>query len=227
MGTLWNASSPGSDLQQTLLTSNGGTMNQVYLPCNTTIKLGSNLPINLYSMRQDFGPMSNPFVFVAALRGSDVIPGTFYVSYVYEFKNPIGSAWDYGVIPFIYPADVEPHDTASVVLLEDTEDYGPGTVFLYDNGRFTHEGEEVELGEDVFLTEYWADQSDFNDPSAFLPSLYGVWNDHPSFTIGLGLKLTYANASNTSVATGTVSCPYDMIPLSFLREYPVDLAYSN
>lgn len=43
-GTLWSGQSGGDSLQQTLVTSNGGLMNQCYVPADSEIKLGGALP---------------------------------------------------------------------------------------------------------------------------------------------------------------------------------------
>lgn len=43
-GTLWCGQSPSDDLQQTLVTSNGGIMNQCYVPADSRLALGQNLP---------------------------------------------------------------------------------------------------------------------------------------------------------------------------------------
>lgn len=40
---------------------------------------------------------TNPFVFVAGSQGTGVVPGYFMITYHYVFKNPIGSAWQFGV----------------------------------------------------------------------------------------------------------------------------------
>lgn len=68
------------------------------------------------------------------MRGGEVIPGTFYVEYTYELKNPIGASWSYGSRPFIHASEIVPHDNVSAVLMEGTDQYGPGTVFTYRDG---------------------------------------------------------------------------------------------
>lgn len=90
MGTLWNDAPPSQNLQQSLFTSNGGTMTQCYVPCDTTIALGTNLQQNLFTGSGDLNYDTNPFIFVALLRGANVVPGYFYVSYIFDFKNAIG-----------------------------------------------------------------------------------------------------------------------------------------
>lgn len=132
MGTLWNASSPYDDLQQSLFTSNGGCMTQCYVPCDTRIQLGSNLQQNLFTTYGEINSNTSPFLFMAGVAGADVVPGYFYVSYVFDFKNPIGSALKYvrdytTVIDALTKSIV--HGNNSIVILQGTKNYGPGTVF--------------------------------------------------------------------------------------------------
>lgn len=134
MGTLWNGSAPSSNLQQTLFTSNGGLMTQCYVPAVSEIKLGNNLPQNVFNTNGPLEQGTNPFMFLAALRGAAVVPGYFYVMYQFEFKNPVGEAWDYGVRYKTALSNVEAFDVdnISVVPLSQYGSYGPGTVFGYD-----------------------------------------------------------------------------------------------
>lgn len=134
MGTLWNGSAPSNNLQQTLFTSNGGLMTQCYVPAVSEVKLGSNLPQNMFNMNGPLEQGTNPFMFMAALRGANVVPGYFYVMYQFEFKNPVGEAWDYGVRYKTPLSNVEAFDVdnISVVPLSQYGSYGPGTVFGYD-----------------------------------------------------------------------------------------------
>lgn len=110
-GTLWNGASLPDDFQQTLVTSNGGGMIQCYLPCDTQITLGANLQQNLFTVAGDMNPDTSPFIFVAAVAGADVVPGYWFVSYTYEFKNPIGSSWNYSSN---FVSDLSTLDPASV-----------------------------------------------------------------------------------------------------------------
>lgn len=134
MGTVWNGSAPQSNLQQTLFTSNGGMMTQCYVPAVTEIKLGSNLPQNIFNTNGPLEQSTNPFMFFAALRGARVVPGYFYVMYEYEFKNPLGEAWDFGVRYRTNTSSLPDYqvDNISVVPLSQFGEYGPGTVFGYD-----------------------------------------------------------------------------------------------
>lgn len=94
-GTLWNGAALPAEFQQTLATSNGGNICQCYLPAESAVTLGSNLQQNLFTLAGDLNATTNPFVFVSAVAGSDVVPGYWMVNYTYEFKNPIGSSWTY------------------------------------------------------------------------------------------------------------------------------------
>lgn len=134
MGTVWNGAAPTDNLQQTLFTSNGGMMTQCYVPCVSEIKLGSNLPQNIFNTNGPLEQGTNPFMFMAALRGAAVVPGYFYVAYEYEFKNALGQAWDYGVQYKTRTSQLPSYkvDNISVVPLSQYGEYGPGTVFGYD-----------------------------------------------------------------------------------------------
>lgn len=93
MGTLWGTSALPDNIMQTLQTSNGGRMCQVYQPVKTTIQLGGHLQYNLYELFGDVSQATtNPFWFVAITggMGNSIMPGYFYVKYTFSFKNPIG-----------------------------------------------------------------------------------------------------------------------------------------
>lgn len=136
MGTLWNGASPSEDLQQTLVTSNGGVMINCYVPGCTQIQLAGNLQQNLFTLPGDLNPDTNSFLFVAVARGctstsgtSQVVPGYFFVEYEYVFKNPIGQAWDYTRSLPVPASDVTfALPNRSIVLLEQDGNFGPGTI---------------------------------------------------------------------------------------------------
>jgi len=100
-GTLWDDVPSADSLQQSLKTSNGGFLTQCYQPISTTIRLKSNLQINLYRMAGDMNQQSNPFYFIAlsiaAYNNENrlINPGIFYVEYTYILKNPIGVSTQY------------------------------------------------------------------------------------------------------------------------------------
>lgn len=100
-GTLWDDVPSADSLQQSLKTSNGGFLTQCYQPMSTTIRLKSNLQINLYRMAGDINQQSNPFYFIALsvatynAQNQLINPGIFYVEYTYVLKNPIGVSTQY------------------------------------------------------------------------------------------------------------------------------------
>lgn len=95
MGTTWNQGVPEDNFQQTLLTSNGGLMTQAYVCADTRIDLGRALPQHSFFMAGKLDKDTNPFCFLATCPGSAVVPGYFFVSYEYEFWNPVGESWAY------------------------------------------------------------------------------------------------------------------------------------
>lgn len=127
MGTLWNDSPPTQNLQQSLFTSNGGTMTQCYVPCDTSIALGSNLQQNLFTGSGDLNYDTNPFTFIALLRGGNVIPGYFYVSYVFDFKNAIGLSREFNNYSTT-AASVNYAQNVSILLKDPITGYGAGTI---------------------------------------------------------------------------------------------------
>lgn len=46
-------------------------------------------------MAGPFNRDTNPFVFMALMQGGALIPGYFFVSYVYDMWNPVGENWSY------------------------------------------------------------------------------------------------------------------------------------
>lgn len=134
-GTLWNGSTLPTDMQQTLVTSNGGGMVQCYLPADFHVTLGSNLQQNLYTLNGDLNPDTCPFIFVAMVQGLAKVPGYFFVSYEFEFKNPIGLGYQYdsGMVTDVSTYS-PPFGNASLVLRQPVLDdsgnqvLGAGTV---------------------------------------------------------------------------------------------------
>lgn len=167
MGTLWNGTTPATDLQQTLLTSNGGAMTQCYVPCDTVIRLGANLPQNLFTTFGDFNPDTIPFIFAAALRGAEVIPGYFYVSYTFDLKNPVGSGVSYqrsGVSTTSdLTSDTVPTNTSIVLLATDaTSSLGPGTILDVEGGTSVfYRGVAVTLAATTPFQIFRSKQGDF------------------------------------------------------------------
>lgn len=96
-GTIYHETPAVDNLQQSLKTSNGGIMTQVFKPATAKVKVGSNLQKNLYRVGGDINDDSMPFYYIAiaiACKQGDarINPGYFYVDYTYIFKNPIGGS---------------------------------------------------------------------------------------------------------------------------------------
>lgn len=95
-GTIWNQTPSSDNIQQTLRTSSGGMLTQCYKSATSIVTLQSNLQFNLYRCAGKFDQESNPFMFMAMAVGcidqnnQKIIPGYFYVTWEYTFKNPIG-----------------------------------------------------------------------------------------------------------------------------------------
>lgn len=161
MGTLWNGAAPLSNIQQTLFTSNGGCLTQCYVPCDTTIKLGTNLQQNLFTMSGAMSPNTSPFIFMAGVRGSEVVPGYFYVTYTFEFKNPIGQTWNYGRTEVRSMAQLGPttrHQNSSIVLLTQAGDLGPGTILDYESDGVYYNGSPYPLSTNIQVIEFFNSQ---------------------------------------------------------------------
>lgn len=95
-GTLWNQTPSSANLQQTLRTSSGGMLTQCYKSATSDVSMQSNLQFNLFRCAGKYDQESNPFNFISIAVGcldannNKIIPGYFYVSWEYTFKNPIG-----------------------------------------------------------------------------------------------------------------------------------------
>lgn len=90
-GTIWASAPDQSNLQQNLTTSNGGGSVQAFREASTVLTLGTNLSRNLYEIAGEVNQTTNPFTFTAIAVDTDgKVPGYFYISYEYVFKNPVG-----------------------------------------------------------------------------------------------------------------------------------------
>lgn len=100
-GTIYHEAPSVDNLQQSLKTSNGGMITQVFKPATSVIKVGTNLQKNLYRIGGNIDDDSMPFYFIAVaiackdINNNPVVPGYFYVEYSYLFKNPIGSSIEF------------------------------------------------------------------------------------------------------------------------------------
>lgn len=123
-GTLWNAK-VNTALPQTLVTSNGGGMCQVYMPTSTVVALGSSLTQNLYFMSGDLGQDTNPFMFVATVGQKSTqstesftgMGGYWYVEYEFDLKNALGSSISYtsGYGPISNPTPIKEYTHVNYV----------------------------------------------------------------------------------------------------------------
>lgn len=193
MGTLWNAAAPTSGLQQTLLTSNGGCMTQCYLPCDTTVILGRNLQQNLFQFTGPVTLDSNPFLFAAIVRGSGDLPGYFYVTYDYEFRNPIGLSWVFynsGVQPF---ASITASANTSVVLAVPASGFGAGTILDMEGSQLYYHGTPVSI------------------PMTTL--VLALSNEQSASAVPHASSVTAASRALTYVSSGTGSASADFITL--------------
>lgn len=238
MGTFWNGAAPQGDLQQSLFTSNGGCLTQCYIPCDTRIKLGTNLQYNLYQLNREISPASNPFIFLAGIRGGNVVPGYFYVTYTYEFKNPIGQSWTYERQENVVASDVvvAPNQNVAVVLQDQMGDLGPGTVLDVESAEneqtndsqsgvgkklqsiFKYAGSVVKMISDAIVTVYTSYQT---IKGGNLPALTTPDNpDAPTQVTSITL-VNDANKQPVSLTTYTSSdlvVPADTTVIAFYRQ---------
>lgn len=94
-GTLWNASVATENVQQTLLSSNGGVMTQCYKGVHSHVTCNKKtLPLNLYNMRDDMNlNTTNPFTWVATYTGNSVAsPGWVYIRWTYMLSVGMGQS---------------------------------------------------------------------------------------------------------------------------------------
>lgn len=150
MGTMWDMAPPIDNLQQSLLTSNGGQLTQCYIPADSTVSLGRNLQQNLFKMSGALDTDSNPFLFCVGVAGADVIPGYLYVTYKYELRNPIGDSWTFinsGITNVSSLSEQTSTSNGTIILLNATGSLGPGTILDRESGAstFYYHGSPIDL----------------------------------------------------------------------------------
>lgn len=211
MGTLWNEAAPSDNIQQSLFTSNGGCLTQCYVPADTEIKLGRNLQQNLFTMNESLNPDTCPFMFLAGVRGADVVPGYFYVSYTYEFRNPIGSAWAFnasGLTTFGALATLPTYANMTFVLAEQAGGFGPGTQLdLEVDGKVFYHGSEITLDDSVSGVLY------SNQQSAITTNTLASYFTLSSVTLGI----TTTDFADFLQPSGVVSIPDGSAYVSFVQ----------
>lgn len=204
MGTLWNGAAPSESIQQSLFTSNGGCLTQCYVPCDTQIQLGANLQQNLFTLNGDLNPDTSPFIFLAGIRGANVVPGYFYVTYTYEFKNPIGESWQYGHTGMITAGEISRIPTfanRSAVLLSQVLNFGPGTILDVEvPSSFRYRGSTFSLPPETPLVLYYNQQSGVNaEPLSLSGVITGASYDGTEITLD---QMTPVTETTVSVPAG-------------------------
>lgn len=155
-GTNWHTLTNTGNFQQAMVTSNGGALSQCYVPFDTSVKLGTNLQQNLYNCSGPLDVDHNPFNFLAFMRGSNVIPGYFYVSYSYVFKNPVGASVTYTSRRTRAPDYGLPTPDKSIMLLGPIANFsGPGlTLDVESNGTVLYNGSEIAIPDGTNIMVY-------------------------------------------------------------------------
>jgi type III secretion system FlhB-like substrate exporter len=178
-GTLWNEVPTEDNLQQTLKTSNGGTLTQCYKPAISTVRMKTNLQYNLYRMGGAIDQESNPFTFMALQIGctdansQPIIPGYFYITYKYILKNPIGTGIIYqnkgrttldanmqvlnNSVAYTLTQQTLNNITIPTGTRLDVEKQQNGQVEVYYNGTYL-----ITIGEQQTLTPVWILQNQPN-----------------------------------------------------------------
>lgn len=153
-GSIWDGGIVGDNVQQSLRTSNGGFLTQSFVPHTSTVRPKSNLQFNLYRLTGDFNQESNPFLYIALAIGcrntSDqrIIPGYFYVTWTYEFKNPIGNnqqSYNSGLITY---QNLTQHLNTTIINLKTNSDIPFGAYIQHEKQTETvnyYNGTTVEI----------------------------------------------------------------------------------
>lgn len=175
MGTQFGNGAQTADLQQSLLTSNGGCTTQCYIPADCVVRCGSDhLQFNLFQINGSLADVrSNPFNFVATFAGGSVVPGYFYVSYRYLLSNPTGEHIDFysGNLSTIAAQNTitQAYDNTSIVLTTSLTasnmSLGPGTnIDMEKNGEntsYVYNGTTLNLGTAVPVGFVYANRQTF------------------------------------------------------------------
>lgn len=165
-GTLWDAVVSRDALSQTLMTSPGGALSQVWSKFGRRVNL-RGLQQKLYNCNGELAQSTNPFLFVAYNRGATkldgtddyVIPGTFVIHYKYLLTNKLGASNIYGrTNNFVWATGTLDKTHAHMSFVVRTGKLPPLTVLDIDNGKLLNHGTEIN-GESLVGDVYW------NDPS--------------------------------------------------------------
>lgn len=197
MGTLWDMAPPSDNLQQSLLTSNGGQLSQCYLPADSTVVLGRNLQQNLFKTTGALDTDTCPFIFCVGVAGANVIPGYLYVTYTYELRNPIGDSWTFinsGKTTVEALPIQDNTSNGSIILLDQVSSLGPGTILDRESDGIYYHGSPVTIPEQTSI--YYLNNFQTNTNAAARSS------DYP----------TMVNINVAGVVNGILS--KDVIPFS-------------
>lgn len=163
MGTKWDNGVSTPMQQQSLYTSPGGRMTAVYKATRTAVPL-SGLQLKRFNVAGDLNTTTNPFIFMAAVRGgflayqepgtTPVTPGYFVVHYDYTFFNPIGSGWSYNTQYAVTLNDVNEQASTTVMLAEDVKPYSAGTYFDYTGGNLSWQNTPIYVPSTTLINVY-------------------------------------------------------------------------
>lgn len=183
-GTLWNTVPTEDNLEQTLTGSQGSMNSQLFKPVTSRVRLGRNLNTNLYNIHGPLDTDSNPFIFVAIVKGEfpedqRSNPGLFYVNYTFTFKNPMGSGTTFNTPGLILYKELEykPNTTAylckSIIYYISGKGYklpvfSPLDVDWSELGApvASYNGEPVQLEEDtpIWVFQNWSNENPIQQP---------------------------------------------------------------
>lgn len=132
------------------------------------IKLGDNLPQNLFNMSGDMTWDTCPFYFMAIARGAtdgadnDLVPGYFFVEYSYDLKNPIGSSWNYSNYGLVQATEQASGYNLSAVLADQIEGppaLGIGSVLNKEGDTWYHSDTPVSNIESTYIWMFGCNQA--------------------------------------------------------------------
>lgn len=128
-GTIWGSNTPNENgIQQSLSSSSGYLSTQVFQPKSATVECKTFLQYNLFNIGGPLDDKSNPFYYIAISignldeNGNRVLPGYFYVSYTYVFKNPIGMNQIFNTPGLIQYKDIDWRLNTTAVICSEKED---------------------------------------------------------------------------------------------------------
>lgn len=90
-------------------------------------------------MAGPFNRDTNPFLFMAVMQGTEVVPGYFFVSYQFDFWNPIGESWTYttlGPVSINSLNKLSANTTAVLTEQDPTSNLGPGTTLIWSGSAW-------------------------------------------------------------------------------------------